>query len=301
MIYLKSVVSWFGNMQFLIMLCMLCCAFPRKVSRGRSALLMAGCAVGFALSNGLFNMLGSLYSGFSSAAFMAFVLLILGFCMLYGAMALKVSVKQLCCSIFFFMSFMEISLMISIAVGTLCGLSTDTGQLMCLPLIALLCLWLKRVTRAFRIQLPLSYWCVAFLTPVLMNVLMLLWQGQMQMTAGYFLLNSSMLFCMDLSTYYFFGRMVRKMEEQMDAELENKLLTFHIQQMEEIHTVLENTRTLRHEMKSRFFLIESLLKEGKSEEAVRYIEQQIEPAFAKEERVNTGNSFVDMVLSQKVS
>ena len=68
-----------------------------------------------------------------------------------------------------------------------------------------------------------------------------------------------------------------------------------------VRTRHEHTRSPRHEIRSHYFLLETLIREGKNDEAIAYIHQTIEPTLSQEEKVSTGNSFVDMLLSRKTA
>ena len=299
MMYFQSVIAWFGNMQFAAVLAMLRCAFRRNVSRKKSLGLMAGSVIGFALSNGFFNMRAQLDPSFGQYAFIAFVILLFFFNWLYGFFALRVDWRQLTESLLFFVTFLELSLLISITLADSIGWVDDMGRLLVIPLIVLLCVWVRRVTCLIKVPFSPLQWVLINLIPFLMNLLITFWQGQRQ--GNYFLLTGLVLFAMDLTIYYLFCRLAQKTTEQAELLLDNKMLNFHLQQMEEVHVMLENTRSLRHEIRTHFFLIESLIREKKDEEAIAYIHQTIEPALAKEEKVSTGNGFVDMVLSRKTA
>lgn len=299
MIYFQSVIAWFGNMQFVAVLAMLRCAFERKVSRKKSLALLAGSIIGFALSNVFFNMRAQLDPSFGQYAFIAFIILLFFFNWLYGFFALCVDWRQLTESLLFFVTFLEFSLLISITLADSFEWFDDMGRLLVIPLIVLLCVWVKRVTCLIKVPFSPLQWVLVNMIPILMNLLITFWQGQRQ--GNYFLLTGLVLFAMDLTIYYLFCRLAKKTTEQAELMLDNKMLNFHLQQMEEVHVMLENTRSLRHEIRTHFFLIESLIREKKDDEAIAYIHQTIEPALAKEEKVSTGNSFVDMVLSRKTA
>ena len=297
--YLQSVLSWFGNMQFIAVLAMLRSAFRRSISRGRSLSLMLGAVVGFALLNGIFNMRATLDPSFGTYAFIAFNILVFFFAWLYGYFALRVDWRQLTESLLFFQSFLELSLLISITVAGHFSWSNEVGQILVIPLILFLCLWLRRVTFRINVQLSPLQWGLVILIPILMNAMITLWQGQQQ--GRFFLVTGLVLSAMDLTIYYFFCCIVQKTAEKMELKMDNQLLNYHLQQMEEVHVMLEHTRSLRHEIRSHYFLLETLIREGKNDEAIAYIHQTIEPTLSQEEKVSTGNSFVDMLLSRKTA
>lgn len=299
MSYLKSVISPFGNLQFLAVFCMLRVAFPLKVSQRRSALLLLCSLIGFALTNGIFNMLLGLHNEFGVFAFIAFVLLNFTYNWLYGFFAMKVKRSQLTGSLLFYMSFLELALLISTTFGDMLHLPRIAGQLLACPLILAVILFIKHNRWPGMVSISRSYWWSVYISLILMNVLITLWSGQVQ--GEFFALTGIVLLAMNLSIFYFMGHLMRKIEEHVELTFSNQMLTLHLKQMDSVKALLDSTAVMRHEMKGQFFLIESLLKEGKSEEVLRYLNQTIEPQLDKAEAVSTGNDFVDMMLSQKVA
>ena len=297
--YLNSVISWFGNMQFLAVMLMLWSAFPLRTGRARAILTAALCLAGFALTNGVFNMMAETRNAFGLYAFIAFVALNFIFNWLFGRLALKVDWRQLTSSLLYDLSFLELLLLITMTIAEMLRLPTIVGQLAAIVPLLAVAWWIHTSTHPFTIHLPDRLWVIVCVTPVLMNVLITLWQGQSQ--GNFFLMTGIVLLAMDLCTYYFFDCLVREMTAQIALELDNQVLLFHLRQMDDVQALLDSAHTLRHELKAHFFLIDSLIQKGQNEEALEYIHKTIEPAFQKEEIISTGNAFVDMVLSQKVA
>lgn len=297
--YLSAVLEWFGTAQFLAVLLMLRAVFPLKCSRKRSALLILGVTLAFALTNGLFATLSGRGVISGRSAFIAFTTLNLCFNRLYGQMAFQADWRQQTSTILFFNGFLLITLLITRTIVDPLAPSIDLGEALAFPVLALETLALKRITRPIEVRLSKVFWCLVNLTPLLLIMLVTVWAGEKQ--GDGFLLTGGCLFVMQFTIYYLLNRMNQEMEAQTLLAIDNQNLVFQLRQMDNIKIMLENTRKLRHEQKSYFFAIESLVREGKTAEALDYIHQEINPAFDKAELISTGNRFVDMVLSQKVA
>jgi sensor histidine kinase regulating citrate/malate metabolism len=111
---------------------------------------------------------------------------------------------------------------------------------------------------------------------------------------------SGMLILLTLITYFLLMRLIRELEQQMALELDNQSLNFQIRQMDNVKIMLESVRKARHELKNNYFLLESLLQQGKYEELETQLRQVVQLQLDGQEMVSTGNRFIDMLLSQKI-
>lgn len=289
----------FGVVQFWTVLIMIWAVFPRKVSLRRELGLMALFLVLFGVLDGV--IIAAAEGGVISSRtnFLLFLLLVVGGASLYGWQTLRVDPRQLLSTVLFFHSFLLAALAVMETVVEQLGGPAVVGSGGAVTLLLLLTPLLRKMTKPVTVHLSQVYWVLMNVAPVMLMVLVTLWAGVRQ--GDNFLFMGVCLFVMDLTIYCLHVRMIAEMEEQIGLELTNQNLSFQIRQMDNVQVMLENTRQMRHEQKSHYFLIESLIREGKNEEALDYIHQVIEPAFAKAELVSTGNHFVDMVLSQKVA
>jgi sensor histidine kinase YesM len=96
----------------------------------------------------------------------------------------------------------------------------------------------------------------------------------------------------------------RKLSDGFDMQLRNALLEqqAEIQQdyMQELNTRYEQTRSFRHDIKTHLTVLNSLLKQGKSEKASEYLNQLEFTSDSLSFPCHTGNAVIDMLLSNKL-
>lgn len=156
----------------------------------------------------------------------------------------------------------------------------------------------KFVTRPVKIKMSNVYWGIVILNPI---VIMTIWQisyGRLMNLE--FTLLPILFLVLDFAVYFLFMQLAEEQWNQMELELSNQSMAFQIRQMDNVETLLENTRRQRHELKNNYFLIESLLEQGKLDEIRIQLHEVIRPQLEMDQKISTGNSFVDMLLTHKV-
>lgn len=102
-------------------------------------------------------------------------------------------------------------------------------------------------------------------------------------------------------TYYIFIKLNEFYDERSNykiIEIKNELLSKAIEEKEKVY---KEIRRINHDFKNHVICIENLIKEGKSESAIKYINNLQNKAFKTYTWINTGNDVVDAVLNQKKS
>lgn len=300
--WLSLVLDWHGIVNDASLVIMAACVFPWKKDPFRVLLWAVGTIAAYAVCNGTIRFLNTNHAilDLSLAVLYGLYLLwmILSVC-LFVHKCLRVGARQWAVTLLFFLS--DVLMGEALMTATLSRwVSNSTSisliTMLCLGLLALL---YRRVTVMDDHTLSDWYWYMVSLAPVLLIILTILWAGEMQ--GEHFLEGCLALVVLDITVYLLFMWVQKEMHTQMELKLDNQALAFQMHQMDNIQTVLENTRTARHELKNNYFLIESLIQEAKYAEALQFMHETVEPLFAREEAVSTGNRFVDMILSQKVA
>ncbi len=297
--WINCVCDWYGILNHACLLAMIRAAFPRKVSRDISCSGFAFSTAAYALSNGTLQFIGSAM-GMPEAALYATYLLVMVLCAwLYAHACIKVLDSQCICSLLFFASnILLVNTVTKVALTDLAGTTSVLSDLLAVVILCAFAYVYRLVTVPAKSNLSYSYWVTISITPVIMMILTGLWAGQKQ--GSHFLATGIVLLTLDVLIYLLFMRLMKEMQTQVKLALDNQTLAFQIRQMDNVKVMLENTRAARHELRNNYFLIESMIREEKYNDALEYLHKVVEPSFARNETVSTGNHFVDMLLSQKV-
>ena len=301
--WLSYVLDWYGITNYISLLIMVMCMFSWRKPLPGVLMWALGTTAAYATCNGTIQFLNSNYGSgtWPQIVFYGLYLLwIILFVSLFAHQCLRVKRRQWGVTLLFLLSDI---LLANSMIPTMFGLeSRDRNVLtdvVTIVFILLLAMLYRQVMVLDDGCLSNKYWCMVSLAPVLIIVLTTLWAGERQ--GKYFWGGCVVLVTLDITVYLLFMWVQKEMQIQVNLHLDNQALSFQMRQMDNVKNILENTRTARHELKSNYFLIESYVREGKTEEALRFLHEVIEPSFEREETVSTGNHFVDMVLSQKVA
>ncbi len=142
------------------------------------------------------------------------------------------------------------------------------------------------------------YWSCVMVTPVLITTL---WQVWRDTAAGDNPVVLAIVIVLDAMVYFLFTRLIRDTKNQSELALSNDTLLFQIRQMDTIKEQFESVRSARHELKNNYFVIETMAEQKDYEGLKEFIHREILPSLENREYVSTGNCFVDMILSQKVT
>ena len=296
--FLKCVLDWYGNSQFLMVVLMLSAVFPLRRSIPHTVLAGGFLTVCFSLCNGLGGWMmlqGRLPAMVNFQLFLLFVFL---WALLFGYTALDIAASQLISTLLFFIN----SVYLCYRLGGGGFPSADGGRsvqnLMTILLLLLLVPVLRRMIHPIKIKMSTMYWVLADLTLAIMIVLS---SSHAELPEQDDLGMVLILLTMNFTLYFLLVRVADETEKQMELALSNQSLMLQVRQMENIKPMLERTRQMRHELKNNYFLIESMLLEKRYEEAQKFLHEKIGPRLEEKELVATGNHFIDLLLSQKVN
>jgi sensor histidine kinase YesM len=183
-------------------------------------------------------------------------------------------------------------------VGEVQSKPTVGESLMTYMLLAVVLAVYYLITHRVKTHISGLYWGIMMSIPVLILGIRQIMYGKLQKFE--LIAYSGMLILLTLITYFLLMRLIRELEQQMALELDNQSLNFQIRQMDNVKIMLESVRKARHELKNNYFLLESLLQQGKYEELETQLRQVVQLQLDGQEMVSTGNRFIDMLLSQKI-
>ncbi len=304
----SDIFDYDGLVEIIVMLVTMMLIFDWKCPKRRMIARAIACGAGFFLSNTVVIYLREV-SGLltEQIRFYLYAILVVGFGLLFALRSLKGYWQQRVVTVLFFK---DCVLFVSVLYKTsgdlwttlfgdnlFAGMVNYVLSVVMILLAAVLC---RKLTYPIRVPISDRYWLIAAMTPV---VLLVLWT-QMDTYGTESLLwrtgVNTMMMLVTFFSYALFIRLAREMERQMDTEMTNQSLAFQIRQMDDAKVMLDQARIARHELKNNYFYLETLLEQGEYDRMRQVLENDIWPQLQRQELVSTGNTFVDMLLSQKV-
>lgn len=288
--------------ELLIGMSFLSMMFPRRGTKGDIAVRLGIIATGFVVAKFLIDLGFNQWGVEAAAYFYAYVVLLFAFLFIYSAWMLEGDKRQFTVIILFFVNnCVMITTIARYGAGHGADIATapatpNSTLISCVLLTAVM-LGYRAVTRPVKLKISGVYWTTVILTPLIIMTIWQLCYGRMPNMA--FVVLPVLFITLDFVVYLLFMRLTEELWNQMDLELTNQSLAFQIRQMENMETLLENTRRQRHELKNNYFLIDSLLEQGQYDEIRTQLHEVIFPQFEMDKLVSTGNRFVDMLLTQK--
>lgn len=280
-----------GIADLLIFMLMLKRIFGLRVEPRRGRICLVVMLLGFGLCHGLMvqGAVTGLYDG--RVQFILYVVFLLAFSWGYALLSLNKNYKQMLTTSFFYISIVMLLFDLRVTLSVLPGY-------LCLALTAVL---FCALTRPITHMLSNLYWSVSLVTPLLLVILKDLINVAVTLPRWAYILVPIGLILVSLASYFLFIRLATELELQMKLELENQTLTFQLRQMESAEVMMEETRKVRHEMRSNCFMLEALLEEKKYDELQDVLHNALGSPLLRGMEVSTGNRMVDMLLSTKVN
>lgn len=306
-------INFDAGIKFSAMLLMLLAVAPHRLNKGRMLLAALTCLVAFTLTNYMFERIEPSI-GFMS--FYAYVALNLIFAMLFVRICLKgKQILLFVLSLFFLNYILFITQFVHAAIAVITDIpfsglirgyalssTADTVvRLIMHCLLVILGLMFSWFVKKVDINLSGFYWCTMIMVPLMILAIILTLRGLLQMDRQPVMYCSYLALLLGLNTLILliFTRLVQEMEEQTKLRLTNQKLNFQIRNTEQIYQLTEETRKLRHEIKNKFFTIESMVSLGRHQDLEKYIKSEL-GSHEGMEPIHTGHHIIDMVLSQKI-
>lgn len=105
-----------------------------------------------------------------------------------------------------------------------------------------------------------------------------------------------------LITYYLTYLMTKTYENMINANnINNHRLQLQIEYTKRSSSMIVKIRKEKHEIKNKYFYIQSLVKSHKYEKLEHYLDTELAYHFNAIEEFQTGNKLIDFLLTQKVS
>lgn len=104
-----------------------------------------------------------------------------------------------------------------------------------------------------------------------------------------------------LITYYLTYLMTKTYENMINANNINHRLQLQIEYTKRSSSMIVKIRKEKHEIKNKYFYIQSLVKSHKYEKLEHYLDTELAYHFNAIEEFQTGNKLIDFLLTQKVS
>ena len=91
------------------------------------------------------------------------------------------------------------------------------------------------------------------------------------------------------------------MKSQYELTLVHKQMEFERARMDEAHTIWENIRKVKHDLKNHFTVIKGTLDQGDTESCKKYLTGLYETVESMGNLIRSGNSAIDYIINSKLS
>lgn len=171
-----------------------------------------------------------------------------------------------------------------------------------------ICIFYKTHTLKSTSQLPYIYWFFMVLAPILVyaaNRLQILFLytilGKYRLPSFYGLLQEMVMCLLIIVVYYLSYLMIRTFDHFMEVSILNQRQALQLEHLERSTALVEQLRRDKHEMKNLFFYLQAELELKKYEELSEFVEHNLSQRYERLEEFNTGNKFIDYLLTQKAN
>lgn len=101
--------------------------------------------------------------------------------------------------------------------------------------------------------------------------------------------------------YYLSYLMIRTFDHFMEVSMLNQRQALQLEHLERSSALVEQLRRDKHEMKNLFFYLQAELQLKKYDDLETFVEHNLSQRYDRLEEFNTGNKFVDYLLTQKAN
>lgn len=164
--------------------------------------------------------------------------------------------------------------------------------------------WFLKHPLRFLSELPVRIICFMFISPLFLYVLSEIYisVSYTNPTLSLIPLFFFLLLLLTITfTYYLFYTVTETYHEKSQSELIQQRLELQLSNVKRSIGMVEQIRRDKHEMKNVYFYIQSLLKSGELEELEHFVDTKLIPRYDRLEEFDTGNQFLDYLLTQKVN
>ena len=168
------------------------------------------------------------------------------------------------------------------------------------------CFFYSRYTFKTRFVLPLIYWVVMMLTPIIVYICLFVFlyvnPYQAQTTSNWTQMIFIILtFVLNGSIYYICYILNQSFNTLSEKEIIERSQALQLEHLERSATLVEQLRHDKHEMKNLFFYLQSVLELGEYDELRTFVEHNLTKRYERLEEFRTGNQFMDYLLTQKMN
>lgn len=152
------------------------------------------------------------------------------------------------------------------------------------------------------IPVPRRYYLCMILMPVegIVLMMLLIQMGAMVENRMVIILAVTVVLVMIFTMLFFFDNLMKMLYEKWQNQFLEDKVEMYENQLQILSQSREKVHSLRHDLKTHFYLIKEFAKGEKREELLTYIEQMCQSMAVEQEIVSTGNEEVDAILNYRL-
>ncbi|HHV12529.1 MAG TPA: GHKL domain-containing protein [Clostridiales bacterium] len=142
-------------------------------------------------------------------------------------------------------------------------------------------------------RLPAKYWIMMFSIPILTYLNEHIFKIKPD--------SIQLSFLILIGIYYLSYVITHTYNQYSDSVLLGQRQALQLEHLERISTMVEQVRHDKHEMKNLFFYLQTELELKQYDELEKFVSRNLAKRYDRLEEFNTGNQFIDYLLTQKVN
>ncbi len=149
--------------------------------------------------------------------------------------------------------------------------------------------------------IPMSYWfCLAFIPISSLSMVVLIFNFP-EITRYQALLVTVIIFTMNFSVFYLYDTVSVYSNNRLRQMLLEKQNNYYNQQFELMKDALSAMNTLKHDLTNHLTAIYTLLRNGKTPQAIEHLSQMMSVCAFDQRHANSGNVSIDSILNFKLN
>lgn len=164
---------------------------------------------------------------------------------------------------------------------------------------------LEMVKNHKNLYIPIQYWAVTLITPILSIVIMYSMFLCKTMISDYSLqlfsyIADVSLLIINYTIFYLFSKLIENFHIQTKYKLLEQQIEYQKSHYKDLAISNKEIRSLRHDIKNHLQCLNELIITNKNEEALKYIKSFGDIMTVNNRVINTGNSVLDSILNVKL-
>ncbi len=147
------------------------------------------------------------------------------------------------------------------------------------------------------VHLPISYWLMTILYPLLSVFLLLLIFSYSEVHRGMVMFGAAIILSMNVLLFTLYDRLIRLYEKKMEDAAVKSLNKSYQQQLDLMRSSVQETMSIKHDFMKHLNSMETLIMSKEPDKAKKYLSDVRNQVSASEMFSHTGNMIIDSIIN----